>query len=286
MLAKIYVPANAEVRLVATTTGAARGDGKEEWGSNSGASLHMPHTQARMTAYKTAPAGTTVEVADGTILPVDGFGTVEVDPDQPGTTTKPVKLISVANVPGLSRNVLSTRKAVEQWGKPLVYYKTNAILGFPAEGSLVFNFFSRKGLFSATGVRRTPSQGTALGLAAKMAEARRIEATGQWGPCADAKRNSRQGAALAVAAKAHAMVEVHRVLVHPSEEITQKTVRAMGIVTTGQWGGCEARLQVEAKRQAVQWIDGPDKISSNDVGDEDLDVRSREDESVGKKGAP
>ena len=33
---------------------------------------------------------TTVEVADGTILPVDGFETVEVDLDQPGTTTKPV----------------------------------------------------------------------------------------------------------------------------------------------------------------------------------------------------
>ena len=50
-----------------------------------------------MIAYKKAPAGTTVEVADGTILPMDGFGTVKVDLDQPGTTTKP----------------LSTRKTVE-----------------------------------------------------------------------------------------------------------------------------------------------------------------------------
>ena len=39
---------------------------------------------------------------------------------------------------------------------------------------------------------------------------------------------------LAVAAKAHDMVEVHRVLAHPSEEITQKTVQAMGIETMGQ----------------------------------------------------
>ena len=36
-----------------------------------------------MTAYKKALAGTTVEVSDRTILPVDGFGTVEVDLDQP-----------------------------------------------------------------------------------------------------------------------------------------------------------------------------------------------------------
>ena len=30
-----------------------------------------------MTAYKKAPAGTTVEVADMSILPVDGFGIVD-----------------------------------------------------------------------------------------------------------------------------------------------------------------------------------------------------------------
>ena len=48
-----------------------------------------------MTPYKKVPAGTTVEVAEGTVLPVDGFGTVEVDLDQPGATTKPVKIVSV-----------------------------------------------------------------------------------------------------------------------------------------------------------------------------------------------
>ena len=66
-----------------------------------------------MTAYKKAPAVTTAKVADGTILPVDGFGTVVVDLDKPGTATKPVKMVSVAHVPGLSRNLLSTRKPVE-----------------------------------------------------------------------------------------------------------------------------------------------------------------------------
>ena len=74
----------------------------------------MYHTQAGMTADKKAPAVTTVEVADGIILPVDGFGTVEVDLNQLGTTTKPVKMVSVSYVSGLSRNLLSTLKAVEQ----------------------------------------------------------------------------------------------------------------------------------------------------------------------------
>ena len=85
MLAKMNVPTNSEAELVAATIGAARGDGKEEWDSELSASFHMSHTQTGMLTYKKAPAGTTVEVADGIILPVDGFGTVEVDLDQPGT---------------------------------------------------------------------------------------------------------------------------------------------------------------------------------------------------------
>ena len=44
MLAKINVPANAERELVVTTTGVARGDGKEEWNSDSSTSFHMSHT--------------------------------------------------------------------------------------------------------------------------------------------------------------------------------------------------------------------------------------------------
>ena len=127
----------------------------------------MSHTQARMSVYKKAPAETTVEVADGIILPVGGFGTVEVDLDQSGTTTKTVKMIFVTYVPGLSRNLLSTRKAVEQWSKPLVYYKAKAVLGFPRGEALVYNFYPCKGLFSTTGVRRTPSQGAALRLTEK-----------------------------------------------------------------------------------------------------------------------
>ena len=52
----------------------------------------MSHTQTGMIAYKKAPAGTTVKVADGAIFPVAGFRIVEVDLDQQGTTTKPVKM--------------------------------------------------------------------------------------------------------------------------------------------------------------------------------------------------
>ena len=121
MLAKLAVPVVSEVRTVAAMVGAARSDRKEEWESDSSATFHMSHTRAGMSAYKKASPGTNVEIADGNILPVDGFGRIEVDLDQPGRTTKMVKMDDVAYVPGLSRNLLSTVKAVEQWGKPLIY---------------------------------------------------------------------------------------------------------------------------------------------------------------------
>ena len=71
---------------------------------------------------------------------MDGFGRIELDLDQPGRTTKMVKMDDVAYVPGLSRNLLSTVKAVEQWEKRLIYYRNKAVLGFPGEESLVFKF--------------------------------------------------------------------------------------------------------------------------------------------------
>ena len=163
MLAKLNVPAVPEMRADAAMVGAARDDRKEEWKSDSGATFHMSHTRAGRSAYKKASPGTTVEIADGKILPVDGFGRIEVDLNQPGHTTKMVKMDDVAYVPGLSRNLLPTIKAAEQWGKPLIYYRNEAVLGFPGEESLVFKFCPRKGLFSATGARRIPRQEVALG---------------------------------------------------------------------------------------------------------------------------
>ena len=114
MLAKLTVPAVPEVRAVAAMVGAAHGDRKEEWEPDSGATFHMSHTRAGMSAYEKASPGTNVEIADGNILPVDGFGRIEVDMDQPGHTTKMMKMGDVAYVPGLSRNLLSTIKTVEQ----------------------------------------------------------------------------------------------------------------------------------------------------------------------------
>ena len=236
MLAKLTVPAVPEVRAVAEIVGAARGDRKGEWESDSGATFHTSHTRAGMSAYNKASPRTTVEIDDGNIPPVNGFGRIEVDLDQPGHTTKMVKMDDVAYVPRLSRNLLSTIKAVEQWRKPLIYYRNEVVLGFPGEESLVFKSCPRKGLFSASGARRIPRQEVALG--ANLTENGLVKIV------------SETALVMRVGASRDVM-EVHRMLAHPSVDITRKTAEMMGIETTGQWGACEACFQAKAKRHAV-----------------------------------
>ena len=70
---------------------------------------------------------------------------------------------AVAYVPGLSRNLRLILKTIEQLGKPLIYYKMEATLGFPGGESFVFNLCLRKGLFSAPGVIQISNQVVALG---------------------------------------------------------------------------------------------------------------------------
>ena len=113
---------------------------------------------------------------------------------------------------------------MEQRGKPLVYCKNEAVLGFPGEVSLVFKFCPRKGLFSATGAIRIPRQEVSLG--ANLTENGLVRIA--------------SGTALAMrAGVSRDVMEVHRMLAHPSEDITRKTAEMVGIETTDQWGACK-----------------------------------------------
>ena len=103
MLAKLNVPANSEVGPMAAMKGAARGGSP---------AFHVSHTRAGMATYKKASPRTTVEVADGNILLVEGFGTTKVDLDETSNTTKLVWMGTVAYVSGLSRNCCPPSK---QW---------------------------------------------------------------------------------------------------------------------------------------------------------------------------
>ena len=85
----------------------------------------MSHTRDRMSNYKKASSETNVEVADGNILPVDGFGRIAVDLDQPRSTTMMVRVDDVAYLLGLSsrqwsnvENRLFTTRRRPFWGSP------------------------------------------------------------------------------------------------------------------------------------------------------------------------
>lgn len=111
----------------------------------------MSYSRALIHGQIKASPGAVVEIVDGNVLPMDGFGRIELELNQPGYTIK-MKTYDVAYLPRLSQNLVLTLKTLEQRGKSYVYYKTKAVLGFPAGGVVSFNFCPRKGLHSTIDV--------------------------------------------------------------------------------------------------------------------------------------
>ena len=91
-------------------------------------------------------------------------------------------------------------------------------MGFLGEESLVFKFFPLRGLFLATVARRIPRQEVALGPNLRENGLVRIAS----------------GTALALrAGVSRDVLEVHRMLAHPREDIMRNTAEMMEIETTG-----------------------------------------------------
>ena len=66
MVAKLNVPANPEVGPMVALIGAALGGSMEEWESDSGATFHISHTQAGITACKKTLPGRRSKLLMGT----------------------------------------------------------------------------------------------------------------------------------------------------------------------------------------------------------------------------
>ena len=116
------------------------------------------------------------------------------------------------------------------------------------------------------------------------------------------------GTALGMRASASRdVMEVHRMLAHPSEDITRKTAGMMGIETTSQWWACETCFQAKAQRhavpkktdewasvrtrriverQAVQWVDGPKKNGGDGTGSDDRGIKSAGDGTIIERRTP
>ena len=85
-------------------------EGFEMWNADSGSTEHMTPDATALTEYKPAVPGDMVEVADKTLLPVQGYDGLTLELQQPGGIIA-VTLQKVAHVPALGRNLLSTRRA-------------------------------------------------------------------------------------------------------------------------------------------------------------------------------
>ena len=93
------------------------------------------------------------------------------------------------------------------------------------------------------------------------------------------------------------VMEVHRMLAHPSKHITRKTAEMMGIEVTGQWGACETCFQAEAKRhavktrklvkrQAAKWVDGPKRTGGDGTVNDDRGMKSAGHGNIVERGTP
>ena len=91
-------------------------EGFEMWNVNSGSTEHMTPDATALKEFKPAAPGDMVKVADKTLLPVQIYGGLKLELQQPGAITA-VTLQNVAHVPALRCNLLSTRRVNERSGE-------------------------------------------------------------------------------------------------------------------------------------------------------------------------
>lgn len=173
--------------------------------------------------HKPTAPGKLVEVANKTLVPVQGYGGIELGLQQPSCTTA-VKPKNVAYLSALGRN-LSTRHASETSGGPFINYLNKAQLCL-GKGSTCPFHLGESGILELMEQHCNNTGDEALSLRASLL---RCE------------------------------LEVHRLLDHPSEEITLQ--KQLGV--SSQVNGCHAsparrRNFVETPYQC-QWT--PAKLS-------------------------
>ena len=128
----------------------------ERWISDSGATENMTPDPAGFEIYKTAPPECTVEMGDGMLLPVAGYGDLRLKIEQDdagGNQTRDLMLRRAANVPGLRHNLLSAAQLSATREHPMQLWPWTAISRCPRDGQSVIFRKSARRLFEATARR-------------------------------------------------------------------------------------------------------------------------------------
>ena len=187
-------------------------EGFDSWIADSGSTEHMTPDATALAEYKPAAPGDMVEVADKALLPVEGYGGLALELQQPSGITA-VTLQNVAHVPVLGCNLLSTRRANERSGESFINYPNKAQLGL---GKNTFRLVE-SGLFKVMGRRCSNTENIALSSRALLS----------------------RGA-----------MKMHRLL-DSSEKITRDTAKQLGVELSGPWTPCVVYSKAKARRNSV-----------------------------------
>ena len=153
MLAKTRVDKPAGAGLWACDDTTTAGGSGERWISDSGATESMTPDPTGFEIYETAPPGRTVEMGDGTLLPVAGYGDLRLkieQDDADGGQTRDLMLRRTAHVPGLRLNLLSAAHLSATFEHPMQLWPRAAVSRCPRDGQSVMFRKSTRRLCEAT----------------------------------------------------------------------------------------------------------------------------------------
>ena len=190
-------------------------EGLESWNANSDATGRRTPDATCLIDYKPAAPEDVVEVTEQTLVPVQRYDGLKWKLQTPGSITV-ATLQNVTHVSALGHNLLSTRRASVRSGGPFINYPNKTQLGPEKKAIGIFRFVD-SGLFEVLGRRCNKTGNKALSLRVLLLRG----------------------------------VMAHRLLGHPSEEITREMVKQLGVDLSGPWTPCVAWFKAKARRNAV-----------------------------------
>ena len=152
---RVDKPAGADLWACDSTDATVSGNG-ERWTSDSRATETMTPDPTGFERYESAPPGRTVEMGDGTLLPVAVYEDLRLKIEQDdvdGGQTRDLMLRRAAHVPGLRHNLLSAAQLSATFEHPMQLWPRAAVFRCPRDGqSGIFGNSARR-LFEATARR-------------------------------------------------------------------------------------------------------------------------------------
>ena len=206
---------------------------EEFWEADSGATQRMTSSSAHFQEYQLASPSDQVETADGKLLRVAGYGRLQLLVDQEcgdfTGATEELELTRVARIPQLGQhNLLSATELSRALDAPLRIYPAAAVIRASQNAqSITFRRLQASSNLQQVKVRRRSAYS-----------------------CNNTLHSS-SATLLTSRTSSRDIMEFHRVLGHPGEEITRNTAKMAGIRLTGVWTPCTSCSEARVRRYSV-----------------------------------